>query len=71
MITSLSVRVCPSLIRFKNEVNFYELQQAGHAIKVDLDPTIFNPIALTILEWQMFEILRWGENLHQSTLDAV
>jgi hypothetical protein len=41
-------------------VDFYEIQEGGHAIEGDLDVIIFNPITSTIPKW-------WMENLHQST----
>jgi hypothetical protein len=35
-------------------------------LKVTLD-AMFNPIASTIPKWWAFNLLKWMENLHQST----
>jgi hypothetical protein len=50
-------------------VDFYEIQQAGHAIEGDLDAVVFNAVAATIPKWPTFKLLRWMHNLHQSTWD--
>jgi hypothetical protein len=38
-------------------VDFYEIQQEGHAIEGDLDAIIFNAVAATILKWRTFKLL--------------
>jgi hypothetical protein len=50
-------------------VDFYEIQQGGHAIEGDLDAVLFNPIPSSIQKWRTFKLLRWMQNLHQSTWD--
>jgi hypothetical protein len=50
-------------------VDFYEIQQGGHAIEGHLDTMLFNLIALTIPKWQVFRLLRWMQNLKQSMWD--
>jgi hypothetical protein len=50
-------------------VDFYEIQYGGHAIEGDLDAVLFNPVSSTIPKWRTFKLLRWMQNLHQSTWD--
>jgi hypothetical protein len=50
-------------------VDFHEIQLGVNTIEDDLDAIIFNHIDLTILKWRTFKLLRWMQNLHQSTLD--
>jgi hypothetical protein len=50
-------------------VDFYEIKQEGHAIEGDLDAVRFNPVPSTIPKWRTFKLLRWMQNLHQSTWD--
>jgi hypothetical protein len=50
-------------------VDFYEIRWKGHAIEGDLDAIIFNAVAATIPKWQTFKLVRWMQNLHQSTYD--
>jgi hypothetical protein len=47
---------------------FYEIQQV-HAIEGDLNAMLLNPVVSTIPKWWMFRLLRWMQNLHQSTWD--
>jgi hypothetical protein len=47
-------------------VDFYEIQERGHAIEGDLNAIIFNAAAATIPKWWTFKLLRWIQNLHQS-----
>jgi hypothetical protein len=35
----------------------------------DLDVTLFNPVTSTIAKWQTLKLLKWMQNLHQSTWD--
>jgi hypothetical protein len=51
----------------KQLVHFQEIQQTGHVIESGLDTVIFNLVASTIPKWQMFKLLSWMENGHQST----
>jgi hypothetical protein len=48
-------------------IDFYEIQYGGHAIEGDLDAVLYNPLISTIPKWQTFKLLRWMQNLHQST----
>jgi hypothetical protein len=50
-------------------VDFNEIQYGGHAIEGDLDAVFFNPVPSTIPKWRTFKLLRWMQNLHQSTWD--
>jgi hypothetical protein len=50
-------------------VDFYENQLGGHAIEDDLDAVLSNPVPSTIPKWRTFKLLRWMQNLHQSTWD--
>jgi hypothetical protein len=50
-------------------VDFYEIQQGGHAIEGDLDAIIINPVPSSIPKWRTFKLLRWVQNLHKSTWD--
>jgi hypothetical protein len=50
-------------------VDFYEIQYGDHAIEDDLEAVLFNPVSSTITKWQMFKLLRWMQNLHQSMWD--
>jgi hypothetical protein len=67
--------VCPSVCVSPHQqllnqlVDFYEIQKEGHAIEVDLDVVLFNPVPSSIPKWRTFKLLRWMENLHQSTWD--
>jgi len=38
--------------------DFHDIQQRGDAIEGDLDAINFNPVALTILKWQTFKLLK-------------
>jgi hypothetical protein len=59
--------VCLSpLSTFEPVGNFYEIYYGGRAIEGDLNAIIFNPVASTILKWQIFILLRWMQKLHQS-----
>jgi hypothetical protein len=51
------------------QVDFYEIQYGGHVIKGDLDAIHFNPVPSSILKWRAFKLLRWIQNLNQSTWD--
>jgi hypothetical protein len=44
-----------------------EIQQGGHAIEGDLTVMLFNPLASNIPKWWTIKLLRWMQNLHQST----
>jgi hypothetical protein len=48
-------------------VYFYEIQYGGHAIEGDLEAVIFNQVPSTIPKWRTFKLLRWMQNLNQST----
>jgi hypothetical protein len=62
--------VCPPpQITLNQVVDLYEIQLGGHAIEGDLDAVLFNPVPSTITKWRTFELLRWMQNLHQSTWD--
>jgi hypothetical protein len=62
--------VCVSHLWLLNQlVDFHEIPQGGYAIGGDLDAIIFNFIALIVLKWRRFKLLRWVKNLHQSPLD--
>jgi hypothetical protein len=50
-------------------VDFYEIQYGGHAIEGDLDAVLFNAVPSTIPKWRTFKLLKWMQNLHQSTWD--
>jgi hypothetical protein len=50
-------------------VDFYEIQHGGHAIEGDLDSVFINPVPSTITKWRTFKLLKWMQNLHQSTWD--
>jgi hypothetical protein len=50
-------------------VGFYEIQWQGHDIEGDLDAVLFNPVPSIITKWRTFKLLRWMQNLHQSTWD--
>jgi hypothetical protein len=70
-ITSLSVCLSP-LITFEPIGRFLlnsEIQEGGHAIEDDLDAVLFNPVPSTIPKRRTFKLLRWMQNLHQSTWD--
>jgi hypothetical protein len=38
-------------------------------IEDDLDAIFFNYVALTIPKWRSLKLMRWKQNLHQSTWD--
>jgi hypothetical protein len=46
----------------------YQTQQGGHATEGDLDAILFNPVA-SIPKWRKSKLMRWIQNLHQSTWD--
>jgi hypothetical protein len=48
-------------------VDFYEIQQGGHAIEGNLETVLYNPVSSTIPKWRTFKLLWWMQNLHQST----
>jgi hypothetical protein len=48
-------------------VDFYEIRYGGHAIKSDLYDIIYNAVAVTITKWRTLKLLRWIQNLNQST----
>jgi hypothetical protein len=48
-------------------VDFYEIQYGGHAIEGDLVAVLFNSVPSTIPKWRKFKLLRWMQNLRQST----
>jgi hypothetical protein len=50
-------------------VDVYEIQWGGHAIEGGLNAVLFNPVPSTIPKWWTFRLLRWMQNLHQSTWD--
>jgi hypothetical protein len=60
-ITSLAVCPPPLLHQL---INCHEIQRVWHVIEDDLDFTIFNPIASTILKWRRLKLLRWIQYLH-------
>jgi hypothetical protein len=41
----------------------------SHAIEVDLDAILSNPVASTSPKWRTFKLLRLMQDLHQSTCD--
>jgi hypothetical protein len=57
----------PPLYLLNQLVEFHEIQYGGHAIEGDLDAVLFNPVSSTIPKWRTFKLLRWVQNLHQST----
>jgi hypothetical protein len=65
------VRLIVSPITHFEPVNrfFHELQYGGYVIEGDLNAIIFNPVASNIPKWRTFKLLRWIQNLHQSTWD--
>jgi hypothetical protein len=65
----LSVCLCPPLITFESIGRFYEPSEGGHANKGDLDAVLFNPVPSTIPKWRTLKLLRWMQNLYQSTWD--
>jgi hypothetical protein len=48
-------------------VDFYEIQERGHAIEGDPDSIVFNTLVSTIPKWRTIKLLRWLQNLHKST----
>jgi hypothetical protein len=52
---SVCSSVCPPLITFNHLADFHEIQHEGHVIECDLNNTIFNPVASTILNWWTFK----------------
>jgi hypothetical protein len=66
-ITMLSV--CLPLITFQLTARFHKIQNGDHATEDDLNAIIFNFVASTVPKWQTFILLRWMQNLHQSTWD--
>jgi hypothetical protein len=69
-ITFLPARLSvPPLINLNQLADFYGIQNRGHAVEGDPDAIPFNLIALTILKWRMFKLLRCMPNLRQSTWD--
>jgi hypothetical protein len=65
----LCVSVCPSYQLLNQLVDFYEIQYGEIAIEGDLDAIVFNTVAAIITKWRTFKLLRWMQNLHQSTQD--
>jgi hypothetical protein len=53
----------------KQLVDFYEIQYGDHAIEANLEAVLFNPVPSTIPKWRTLKLLRWMQNLHQSTWD--
>jgi hypothetical protein len=51
-------------------VGFHEIHPGDHAIEGNLGAIIFNPVASTFPKSQTFILLRWMQNLHQSTWDV-
>jgi hypothetical protein len=47
---------------------FYGIHYEDHATEVHLDAIILIKL-LKSLKWRAFELLRWMQNLHQSTWD--
>jgi hypothetical protein len=39
----------------------------NHATEGDLDTILFNPASSAAPKWRTFKLLRWMQNLHQST----
>jgi hypothetical protein len=62
----LPVCVSVLIITFNRLVDFRDIQFRGHSIQGNLDATISNPTALTILIWWALKLLRWIRNFHQS-----
>jgi hypothetical protein len=56
------------LITFEPIGSFHEIWYAGDAIEGDLNMTVFNPIAATILKLLRFKIIRWMHYLHHLAL---
>jgi hypothetical protein len=50
-------------------IDFYEIQHRGHVIEGDLDAIHFNPATSSVSKWRAFKLLRWMQNLNQSTWD--
>jgi hypothetical protein len=67
-ITFLTV-CCPLYQHVNQFVDFHRIQYRCQAIESDLNDIIFNPIASTIPKWHTFRLLKWMQNLHQSTWD--
>jgi hypothetical protein len=63
----LSVRLDPPNNFWTNWQIFIKFSREVIAIEDDLDAVLFNPVPSTIPKWQTFKLLRWMQNLHQST----
>jgi hypothetical protein len=50
--------LCVPIITFELISRFYEIQYDSHAIEVDLDPIVLNPVASATTKLLMFEIPR-------------
>jgi hypothetical protein len=48
-------------------VDLCEIQYRDHAIEGNLDTIIFNPVSSTVPKWGTFKLLRWMQNIPQST----
>jgi hypothetical protein len=46
----------------------HEILLAGHVIEGDINAIKFILIPLIILKWWSFRLLRWMQNLHQSSV---
>jgi hypothetical protein len=57
------------LSTFELVSSFSEIQWGGHAIEIDLHTIIFNLVASTIQKLRAFKLLRWMQNLPQSSWD--
>jgi hypothetical protein len=64
----LTICVSPPYL-FDQFIDFHEIEQGSHVIQDDFYAIISNPIALTILKWRRFKLLRWMQKLHQSAFD--
>jgi hypothetical protein len=51
---------------FNRLVDFYDIQQGGHAIEGNRGAIICNPVASTVPKWRTLRILRWMQILHKS-----
>jgi hypothetical protein len=63
-----AVCLCPSKnILLNHLIDFHEIQQRDCVIKYYLYIIIFNLIVSTVPKWRTFKVLRWMQNLHEST----
>jgi hypothetical protein len=65
-MTIVCLSACvPIPTTFEQLVDFYEIQNVGHATEDEVGVLYFTFVASTICKWRAFIFLQWMQNLHQ------